>query len=307
MTTFLLDLWQDLRAKRLWPIAVALLVATIAVPVLLFKPASTTPPALGAAQTGGQKLPVVTLDSSSVANSHLNVFKEKNPFNAVGGSGGAAGGGGGTTTLGASVASAVASTNSSGASAAGSTASSGSSGSGETTPASSSRSSTTPSVHFFTYTADLRFGKRGSEKTYKSVKELDVLPDGTHPVISFYGVKSGNTAVFFLPDPAFRADGEGDCLPSPDNCRFLYLKKDDAHNEETLSAQNGTIEYTLKLTGLHVKSISQSEAVGQTTPDKGTPKSGAKRLSKAQKAKAARKAKAVATLLSLPAIGVVGP
>jgi hypothetical protein len=304
MTTFLLDLWQDLRAKRLWPIAVALLAATIAVPVLLFKPASTTPPALGAAQTGGQKLPVVTLDSSSVANSHLNVFKEKNPFKAVGGSGGAAGGGASTTTLGNSVASAVASANSAGASAGGSAASSGSSGSGATTPAGST---VTHSVHFFTYTADLRFGKRGSEKTYKSVKELDVLPDGTHPVISFYGVKSGNTAVFFLPDPAFRADGEGDCLPSPDNCRFLYLKKDDAHNEETLSAQNGTIEYTLKLTGLHVKSISQSEAVGKTTPDKGTPKSGAKRLSKAQKAKAARKAKAVATLLSLPAIGVVGP
>ncbi|MEA2399027.1 MAG: hypothetical protein QOK25_2583 [Thermoleophilaceae bacterium] len=304
MTTFLLDLWQDLRAKRLWPIAVALLAATIAVPVLLFKPASTTPPALGAAQTGGQKLPVVTLDSSSVANSHLNVFKEKNPFKAVGGSGGAAGGGASTTTLGNSVASAVASANSAGASAGGSAASSGSSGSGATTPAGST---VTPSVHFFTYTADLRFGKRGSEKTYKSVKELDVLPDGTHPVISFYGVKSGNTAVFFLPDPAFRADGEGDCLPSPDNCRFLYLKKDDAHNEETLSAQNGTIEYTLKLTGLHVKSISQSEAVGNTTPDKGKPKSGAKRLSKAQKAKAARKAKAVATLLSLPAIGVVGP
>jgi hypothetical protein len=311
MTTFFLDLWQDLRAKRLWPVAVALLAATIAVPVLLFKPASTTPPALGAAQTGGQKLPVVTLDSSSVANSSLNVFKEKNPFKAVGSSGGAAGGGASTTTLGNSVASAVASANSAGASAGGSAASSGSSGSsgsGGTTPVGPSGSPVTPGIHFFTYTADLRFGKRGSEKTYKSVKQLDVLPDGSHPVISFYGVKSGKTAVFFLPDPTFRADGEGDCLPSPGNCRFLYLKKDDAHNEETLSAQNGTIEYTIKLTGLHVKSISKSEAVGNTTPAKGSPKSGAKRLGKSSlKGKAARQAKAVATLLSLPAIGVVGP
>ena len=305
MTTFFLDLWQDLREKRLWPIAAALLAATIAVPVLLFKPASTTPPAARVAQNGGQKLPVVALDSSSVANSHLNVFKEKNPFKALGDSPAAAAPT--ATTLGNSVASAVASANSSGSSASGSTTSSGSggtSGSGGAAPVGPGGKTITPGVHFFTYTADLHFGLRGSEKTYKSVKELDVLPDGTHPVLSFYGVKDGKTAVFFLPDPAFRADGEGHCVPTPDNCRFLYLKTDDAHNEETLSAQNGTIEYTVKLTGLHVKSISQSQAVGNTTPDKGSPS--AKRLSKATlKRRAARKA--VATLLSLPAMGLAQP
>ena len=308
MTTFFLDLWQDLRAKRLWPVAVAILAATIAVPAFLFKPASSTPPAATAAQSSGAKLPVVTLDNSSVANSHLNVFKEKNPFKAVG-SAAATGSTTTTTPLGTSVSSAVASANTSGAAATGATTSSssgGTSASGGTTPVGPDGNKATPGLHYFTYTVDLHFGLRGSEKTYKSVKQLDVLPDGAHPVLSFYGVKNGKTAVFFLPDPAFRADGEGKCVPSPANCRFLSLKTDGAHNEETLSAQNGAVDYTVKLTGLHVKSITQGNAVGTTTPDKGTGKSGAKRVSKATlKRRAARQE--VATLLSLPAIGVALP
>ena len=38
MKIFLLDLWHDLRAKRLWPVALVLAVALVAVPVVLSKP-----------------------------------------------------------------------------------------------------------------------------------------------------------------------------------------------------------------------------------------------------------------------------
>ena len=40
MKIFLLDLWHDLKEKRLWPVAVVLLAALVAVPVLLAKPSS---------------------------------------------------------------------------------------------------------------------------------------------------------------------------------------------------------------------------------------------------------------------------
>jgi hypothetical protein len=88
-------------------------------------------------------------------------------------------------------------------------------------------------------------------------------------------------------------------MPSADNCRFLYLKQDDDHNEATLSAQNGQIEYSVTLTGLHVKSLSQNDAVGDTTPDK-SPGGSSKRLSKAT---GKSKRREIATLLSLPALG----
>ena len=291
MTTFLLDLWQDLRAKRLWPIAIGLLAATIAVPAFLFKPAST-PPDTGATQASDQdKLPAVTLDASSVAESHLDVFKEKNPFGSMadappddksdGGGGGDAGAGGAGS-----------------GDAAGGAGSSPIGGTGGSTPIAPSLPNgpdgnpVGPGVHYFTYTADVRFGTPGGMKSYKSLMELDVLPDGDNPIISFMGVRDANTAMFFIADPAFRVDGEGECAPSPDNCMFLYLKKDGDKNEATLSAQDGEIQYDLVLTGLHVKNLDRDSAVGDTTPDE-TSDSAARRNMRVRE-----------TLLSMPALGL---
>src|SRR5215208_5842078 len=45
MKLFLLDLWQDLRAKRLWPVAAVLGMALVAVPVVLSKSSEAPGPA----------------------------------------------------------------------------------------------------------------------------------------------------------------------------------------------------------------------------------------------------------------------
>jgi hypothetical protein len=292
MTTFLLDLWQDLRAKRLWPVAVALLAATVAVPAMLFKPASSAAPSTGAGQASNAgKLPVVTLDASSIAGSHLNIFKEKNPFTALRDpdpdpNAAAANAGNGASGPG-SVASTTPTGTGSGSSTG--TGSTSGGGSGGTTPPGGSTGK--PSVHYFTYTADVRFGPRGDIKDFKSLHELDLLPSGDSPVVAFMGVKDGTTAVFFIADPAFRAEGEGACQPTPENCMFVYLTKDPGHDEETLSAQNGQVEYVLQLTGLHVQTISKSQAVGDATPDKSGNPPAAKRSKKTR-----------VTLLSLPSV-----
>jgi hypothetical protein len=277
MTTFLLDLWQDLRAKRLWPVAVALLAATAAVPFVLFKPASSAPAPQTASTASKQgKLPAVTLDASSIGDSHLDVFKSKNPFASEGDRAAAAAG---TNPLGDSLGSAVEKAGGSTDGSAGGDAGSvpGGDGGGSTTPGGDTSGPAPkgpdgkpmePGVHYFTYTADVLFGARGHTKTYKGVQELDLLPDGDSPVVAFMGVRSAKTAMFFIADPAFRADGEGECSPSPDNCMFVYLSTDEGHNEETLSAQNGRIEYVLKLEDLHTKGLSEDQALGDTTPDK---------------------------------------
>ena len=43
MKIFLLDLWHDLQAKRLWPVAAVLVVALVAVPVVLSKSVEPAP------------------------------------------------------------------------------------------------------------------------------------------------------------------------------------------------------------------------------------------------------------------------
>ena len=84
MTSFFVDVWHDLREKRLWPAAVGLLAAIVAVPVVLFKPASDAAPPSTATPHGkqGPVLPVVHVDGGPLMGSHLEAFSasEKNPF-----------------------------------------------------------------------------------------------------------------------------------------------------------------------------------------------------------------------------------
>ena len=170
MTTFLLDLWQDLRAKRLWPVAVALVVAMLAVPLVLSKSASSPAPPTGGGQaTGASKLPTVALDASSIDTSHLDVFGQKNPFASNGDKAVTIGAPTGPTTPAAAASKAggtsgtAASTASGGtsASSSGSSSSGGGGGSSASGPAS-------PGVHYFTYTADVRFGPTGTTRSSPS-------------------------------------------------------------------------------------------------------------------------------------------
>ena len=88
MKIFLLDLWHDLKEKRLWPVAVVLLAGLVAVPVLLAQPAdepSTAPPAATAAGPKPdvlKQLAKVKLGDDEVGDgSTLGAFDPSNPFN----------------------------------------------------------------------------------------------------------------------------------------------------------------------------------------------------------------------------------
>jgi hypothetical protein len=265
MTTFLLDIWHDLREKRLWPVAAGLLAALVAIPVVLAKPAETPQVDAPPPSAATAALPVVTRDQSIVDGSHLDAFDIKDPFNSEADSttGSVPGQGGTGTTLpgvggGDSGAGGLADTGSGGGIAG---------GSGAGAPSGGSGGSGGDGNRYYTYTVDVKFGGR-KPKTFKSMQTLDLLPDDQNPVVSFMGMSDGaKTAVFFVVDPAFEADGEGSCNPSPEDCRFIYLGLEEDRDEETLSAAEGAVEYTLQLTKINIRHLSASEAVGDATPE----------------------------------------
>ena len=88
MNVFFLDLWHDLKEKRLWPVAAALLIGLVAVPVLLAKPAGTASapaPVPHAASPDREEalkqLAQVKLGNQEVGDgSTLGVFDVDNPF-----------------------------------------------------------------------------------------------------------------------------------------------------------------------------------------------------------------------------------
>ena len=245
MTTFFIDLWQDLREKRLWPIAVGLLAATAAVPLLLFKPASPPapqPPLPTASQ--GPRLPAVSVDSGPVEGSDLTQFSSKNPFIPLSDLQTQASSSG-STQPGASQPS---SPSVSAASAGGSPATPAQTqGGGSSGGGGSSSTASSPTVRWFRYTIDVKFGTPGKLKTLNNVETLKMLPSTKQPVVIFMGVTTDGHAIFFVDDPSYSASGQGTCNVSGDACRFVTLSPRSGSNSETFTSADGGTKYRLQL------------------------------------------------------------
>ena len=299
MTTFFIDLWHDLREKRLWPVAVGLLAAMAAVPFVLFKPAGDVPlpPTAANNATAPETLPVVSVDDAPKRGSELEEFGPKNPFSplkdlekevasASSDTKSAAQGGGGSST-------------SSSGSPLGSAAGSDKSPGGSGGSAGSGGSSSGGGVQYYRYTVDVELGERGKGKPKKiqSVKQTQLLPDGNSPLLAYMGMADdARTAVFFIIDPAYTAQGEGKCRPRGDDCRFIYLGVNDDGDEESIFTADGESEYTLKLLKINRETISAARAKGDSTDTKPAAKGAAKRSAQADKSKD------VPSLLDLPTL-----
>ena len=248
MQTFFLDLWQDLREKRLAPVAVVLLLALVAVPVLLAKPAEKPGPATVPAAAPKKEnealaaLAKVKLGGDAVGGkgSTLGVFDPDNPFSPPKGTikkdeptapaagGGAAtpagdtGTGGDTTGGGGPVG---------GGGVPGVVPPTGGGGGGGGTETT------------FQYVVDLTFKANGRTRRIKGMEKLDMLPSTSSPLLIFMGVTANGGNAVFLVDSTLEAAGEGKCKPSPSECAFAYIGPG---SEYVFSEEDGDT-YTVKI------------------------------------------------------------
>jgi hypothetical protein len=252
MNTFLLDLWHDLKQKRLWPVAVLLIAATAAVPVVLAKPSEeageTAAPTLRPAQA---QLPPIEAEAVT-ASSDLDVFNPHDPFSqdkdrakAPGsGSGSGSGSGGGSPKIPGLDTGGSKTSGDTGSASTGS----GSGGTGDTGGGGGGGG-----TFWFTYEIDVKFGAIGAEKTKKGLRALDILPNERNPILVFMGMKDDSkTALFMVLDPGVEASGEGSCTPSDDECSFVELTVKENRDEIFLNSSRGE-DYSLQL--LRVKRV----------------------------------------------------
>lgn len=257
MKIFLLDLLHDLREKRMWPVALVLVLALVAVPVVLSKPAADPPPPAAEPVDESAKQQdlkglarVVLADQEQGKGSKLNLFDSGNPFsppesvkkqkkkdaadlNSPAGTDTGTGAGLGTSvgdTVGGSL----------GGGSTGSTG--GAPGGGTTSPA--PPVVTKPKTTQFTYVIDLTF-KNGDNKPrrIKGMQRLEMLPNENAPLLLFLGVDAKANNAVFLVDSRLKPTGEGKCKPTPDDCSFLYLG---AGSEEVFTDPDGNT-YTLQV------------------------------------------------------------
>lgn len=253
MRVFLLDLWMDLREKRLAPVALALLAGLLIVPFVLAsdepEPPADPPPV---AQEGDDLPEVKVAGENDVLESRLTAFDPRDPFeprsaaqlpgagggDAGGGDagGGATGGGGGE---GGETTGAGGGTTPTGGGETGGGTTGGDTGGG-------TQGRTERRTTFFTFTVDVTFGEFGEERRRQGVRRLEILPNPENPVVVFLGVTSTGRTAVFLVDPGMEATGEGICRPSRDECTFLYLRDDAERNTALLTSEDGVV-YRLTL------------------------------------------------------------
>jgi hypothetical protein len=231
---FALQLWNDLRARRLLPVAALLLAGLVAAPILLAKkaeePAATSPEPPAAQAKDGQprgpeELAQVKLEDAlgEGTGSSLSAFDASDPFApprevieaarraATGGgdlSGGATGdtGGTGTGDTGAGT---------------GTGGETPDTGTGDT-PDTGTGDGDTQTTEF-TYVLDLTFWANGRRRKIEGLEKLDMLPSEAAPLLIFMGVSENAGNAVFLVDSTLETTGEGKCKPSRSDCAFLYL------------------------------------------------------------------------------------
>jgi len=254
MKIFLLDLWHDLQAKRLWPVAAVLGIALVAVPVVLSKSSETPAPAPVQAVRKApdpkdlKALASVKLDEASLERgSSLDTFDPSDPFRppkaitkrslessgapstvksgepstSTGGDTGSTGGGDTGTTGG------------------GDTGTTG----GGTTGGTTTGGGTPTQTAQYRYVADVTFAANGHKRHIKGLERLDMLPNQASPLLLFLGVTPNGGNAVFLVDSTLKAAGEGKCKPRARECAFLYIGPGSEHE---FTNEDGD-SYTLKI------------------------------------------------------------
>jgi hypothetical protein len=270
MKNLLLDIWHDLRARRLWPVALVLLAGIVAVPFVLAKgaegPAAPAPAPAPKAQApepeGPAELAEVRLeDLGQGSGSSLSSFNDpSDPFappkkvldrinDAADGTDAPAdagsGGGPAAPKIEGDVNFNIGTPDSGGGAGGGGDTGGGTGdtggGTGET-PAPPVDGGETTTVSY-TYVADVTFRANDRRRKIKGMEKLDILPSRENPLLIFLGVteKAGNAV--FLVDSTLQAAGEGACRPSNSECAFLYIGPGSEH--EFTNAEGDS--YTLRV------------------------------------------------------------
>lgn len=242
--TFLRNIGADLVEKRLWPVAVALLVALVAVPTLLAKSSSDdadVAPAAPVAGAAAVKADAVLALNTAPAGRRKRGGKPKNPF----------------VQLYVPKAAATA------AVPAGTTGPSGPTGNSGTGDTGSGNTGTTPAQPKPAPKPDLdvrrvtlRFGEPGAMHTIRDIPRLTPLPSVDNPFFVFVGIKDDGDTLVFLVSSDAKATGDGVCRPKA-TCELIELKAGDTEFFDLVTA-DGLKQYQMDVVSISTKKASSA-------------------------------------------------
>lgn len=253
----LADPFRQLVERRLWPVALLLVAALIAVPMLLSSKdtgADVIPPATAAVETDQENLSgslVSAADANKRDATRSVLGDRKDPFRPAQlhrvpkpDTGAATGAALGTTpTVGTS---------------------SGAGGGGSNSPSApaapggpiATSTPAAPKPTYELYSLIVRVGDPDSGLKTRNLERLSGLPGGTSPALLYLGLRDDHKTAVFIVDAGATVLGDGTCKPAPDNCQTLELKPGD-----TEFVTRGKKTYEVDLVKIITKKTSDPKAV----------------------------------------------
>lgn len=269
------EIWSQLVARRLWPVALLLLGALAAVPLLLANDPQPQPvPALPNAAAGQPAVaeadPIVALATAEDARRRRVLGARKDPFEPAPIKVRAAATPEATGADTSTPAPAPVSPGTGGASAGGGIAPP--SFTAPTAPVAVPEPEKKPKPEYPLHTLTVRFGASDGALERGKLRRLEALPSPDAPVLVYLGVQDGGKVAVFMVDTGVVPQGDGSCKPDPSSCETLHLREGDTEFFDVVDDEGGvTGQYQLDLIDIKRK----------TTASKAKAKSAYARESKA--------------------------
>jgi hypothetical protein len=220
------DTLRQLVRRKLWPVAVVLVGALVAVPLMLAKSPESTAQATAANAGKAESLPAtfVSADDPAATTKRRRVLgAAKDPFAPA------------ELPKAKKKKHAKAKAKATDSETTGTktddTSSSGSgdtsSGSGGTaTPPVAPQPTATPTPTIPAFSIKVRFGSTDGAEALaaRTVERLSVLPDEENPLVVYRGIEDGGKVAVFELTGGIDAQGDGTCAPTPENCEYVKLR-----------------------------------------------------------------------------------
>ncbi len=250
--TFLRNLLADLVEKRLWPVALVLAGALVAVPFLLGgggDAGDTDVAAAPVTQGAAPKPTQIRVSEEADVATIAPAGSKHNPFTQP------------AVKKAATTPEQAPPQETAGGDAGGPSAPDPTAPSGPVTPAPAAPEKPAEPQDTKVLRVDLRFGEPGrtKQRRHDDIARLSALPSTNEPIVIFLGIKKDRETATFLISSDATATGDGRCRPTATNCQTIDMKAGDSTFLD-IDLGSGVRQFRLD-----VKSISEEEA---ETPEK---------------------------------------
>lgn len=276
--SFVKNVWADLVERKLWPVAVLLLAALVALPLLLGRAhgASVTPALPATPGAAAPSAHVVSLATSKPKGAPLG--KAHDPFPARGTGAGANGAPQAPTVSPVGPASSGDGSGSAPTPPVSIPGIGSGSGAPRTTPQRpiaspplpdrtvTSPGGTAPSSPGAApdikagYRVNITYGRAGTTKPMQDIARLDPLSALNAPVVLYLGVKDDQHTALFMVLADVAVSGDGVCRPSPTDCQIIGLRAGEAEIIQVPTSAGSVYSYQLSVDKVLPKMVATAAA-----------------------------------------------